>query len=196
MTSLASGQPSAVHEIRAPGHGLPHQYQLAGGLLHKALRGYYLNAALRNRFGCDNAVDTAKVINVAVGKNDRPHWPLWQVLMGKRKGCGGCFLTSKRINQNPPSLSFNEGHIGKIKPSKLINPRSHLEQSANVVKGGLLPEAWVDRSGRSTGNEIVGIGIPDGSALISTIRTCLAMDMKLLGSGDMSPPGINEGVAS
>jgi hypothetical protein len=136
------------------------------------------------------------MINVAVGKNDRPHWPLWQVLMGKRKGCGGCFLTGEWINQNPPRLSFYEGHIGEIKPSKLIYPRSDLEQSSNVVKRGLLPKAWIDRSGRSPSNKVVGIGIPDGSALISTISTFLAMDMKLLSSGDKSPPGINEGVAS
>ena len=115
MTPRAPGQTPAVHKIRTPGHGLPHQHHFAGGLLHKAMRGNDLNLTCRHRFRGHNPVDTTKMINMAVGKDHRPHWPLGQVLMSKGKSRGGCLLAGERINENPPRLPLDQGHIGKIK---------------------------------------------------------------------------------
>ncbi len=61
------------------------------------------------------------MVNVAVRKNQRRHGLVTQMLAREGHGRCGAFPAGERVHHNPSGLAFDEGDVGQIKATQLVN---------------------------------------------------------------------------
>ena len=160
MSPGTATEPTPVHVISPTAHHLSRQYQLTGGLCHELRRRDHLDLTTGHRLRGHDTVDTAKMVDVTVGKDDGSHRSLVQMLSGKVQGAAGGLNGGQRVDHNPAPLAGDQAHIGQIKAPQLVNPRAHLKQAGAVVQTLLAPEAGIHRIRSITGDKIVAGAIP------------------------------------
>ena len=146
MALRVLGQQAAVH-VRCPAaHHIAGQDVLGDGRLQETLGGDDPQACgdLLRR---GHAQDAAVVVHVAVGVDHRADWPIAllvaQQLQRRRRRLG----RGQRIDDNPAGLAFDEGDVGDVEATHLIDAGRHLEQAVMGVEPRLPPEARVHRVG-------------------------------------------------
>jgi hypothetical protein len=111
-----------------------------------------------------NTLNTAKMVNMAVGEQNRANRLFPQVFTGKQKGFAGRFPCGKRVHKDPASATLDDRHIGQIVTPDLVNPLLHFEQTVDIIEGRLSPEAGINRGGSAltlTVNKGIARHVPD-----------------------------------
>jgi hypothetical protein len=77
---------------------------------------------------------------------DRPRPAMLPVEFQAR---AGAFDRGQRVDHDHAGLALDQGHVGEIETSDLIDAVADLEQAVVHVELRLPPEAWIDRRGRA-----------------------------------------------
>ena len=144
---------------RSTHHADANQHVFAGGLLQETRRCNHGHLALGDLLGADDAQRTTKMVRVCVREDHGRHRLVAQMLT--REGQSRCraLTGSERIDHDPAGPAFDEGHVGHVKATQLINPVDHLEQAGVGIELGVAPQAGIDRVGGLSLEKSVGIKI-------------------------------------
>jgi len=150
-------------------------------VLEKTLRRDHLNlGSLDVRF-VNHSTYAAEMINVRVCVNHRGNRFARAILEVQLKARSGGFNRQQRVEHDQPVVALNNGHVGQIQATNLINAFSDLEQTSNGIELAYTPQARVDGT-RCAGlvEECVLAWIPDGLAICIADDTFIALDQTTL----------------
>ena len=133
----------AEHVDGTPAHRVAGDNILRDGVLEEALRCQDLHLAGLHILFRDDPPHAAVVIDMAVAVDDRHNRAPTlvfrnQLIGGPRRLCG-----HKRVEHDPAGLAADEGDVGEIVSSNLVDAVRHLEQAGEHVEAGVAPEAGV-----------------------------------------------------
>ena len=155
LSGDAGLQQDAVLVVGAAGHGLAGVDIFRHGVLGKAF-GYddgdlpagklLLNGQVfvSSIIIGHDTLDTAVVVHVGVGNNDRFHRALAQIFLHQLHGGLSAFHTHQGIEHDPAGIAFNDGQVGHVIAAHLIDTLSHFKQAVSMIVAGILPQTGVN----------------------------------------------------
>ncbi|MNJ26137.1 hypothetical protein D3C77_206030 [compost metagenome] len=112
----------------------------------------------------DDPAGAAEVVGVGVAVDHGNDGAFAQVLVHQfQRGLGG-FYREQGVEDNPAGPAFDEGHVGQVIATHLVDLVGDLEQAVLHVQLGHAPQARVDRIGRGlvdADEALVGGHVPD-----------------------------------
>ena len=147
----------AVHEHGPAAHGDPGVHIFGDRRLHESVRGEDRYRAV------EYTVHPAEVVNVGVGIDHRRHRPVASV--GPVQGQSGSsgLRRNERIDDDDPGVTFNEGHVGQVEASHLVDPVTDLVEPLSGHELPLAPQAGVGGVWAVGIQEAVCVVVPDDS---------------------------------
>ena len=131
----------------------------------KNLRGDDLHLAGLDLRLVDHPAHTAEVVDVRVGVDHRDHRPLRAMAEVHGQPGPGGFHRQHRVHHDQAMLAFDQGHVGQVQATHLVDAVGDLEQTGNAVELGDAPQARVDGGRRFAVEEGVALQVPDGLAI-------------------------------
>jgi hypothetical protein len=132
---------------------------------HESLGGDDLHRAGVHLLLGGHAEDTAEVIDVTVGVNDRDHGTRTAVLPVQGECRGGCLAGDQRVDDDDPGVPLDERDVREVEPAHLIDPGHDFEQTVPRGKRGLTPQTRVHGCRRLALHEGVTLPVPDDAAI-------------------------------
>ncbi|MNJ13630.1 hypothetical protein D3C77_78390 [compost metagenome] len=147
--------------LGATAHGVAGVDVLAHHVFHEAAGGEHLDLAGLDVGLVDHPAHAAKMIGMAVAVDHRHHRFARAVLVVQlQRGAGG-FGGGQRVDDDQPVVAFDEGHVGQVQATHLVQPRRYFEQASVGVELGQAPEAGVDAVGAVLrGEEFIALKVP------------------------------------
>ena len=150
LALVVLGQDRPIHVLGAPPHGAARVHVLAHGMLQKPLRRVDLHGAALDGVVRHDAFYAAKMVHMAVGVDDGRHVQvggLWAILPVQGQGAFGAFDRDQRVNDDQAARAFDDGHVGHVEATHLVQAGAHFKQAVVVIELGLAPQAGVDGVG-------------------------------------------------
>ena len=160
MAASTARQQGAVLIKGATAHGVAGQHVLAHGLFQEAFWRNDLDLASLHIVFADDAFDTAIVVGVTVGVDHRLHGFLGTVFVVKVEAGFGHFGCNQRVDNDQPIVRFDNGHVGEVETTNLIDLVGHFEQTVIQVQFCNAPQAGVHRVRRFAFDEVIGGQVP------------------------------------
>ena len=113
----------------------------------------------------DHPTNPGEVVYVTVGVDDRSDRPITTVgaVQTERRRCS--LGRDERIDDDHAPLPLDEGDVGQVEPTDLVEAGHDLEQTLDRVQLRLPPQAGIDRVGGVTVQEGVGVVVPDDASV-------------------------------
>ncbi len=153
-------------------------------MFEEPLRGNHLHLAGFDLRLVDHPAHTAEVVDVRVGIDHRNHRPLRAMAEVHRQTGPGGFHRQQRVHHDQAMLTFDQGHVGQVQATHLVDAVGDLEQTGNAIELGDAPQAGVDGGRCLAVEEGVALQVPDGLAI--------GIDHGLVDGFEQAPAGIVE----
>ena len=125
----ADGQKHAVLEEGPTSHGVAGVDVLGDCEIHEVLGRDDLRLARSHVGLVEEAANPTEVIDVGVGVDHRYNGALPEVLVDELERSSRRFLGGCRVEYDPSGLALDEGNVGEVESTDLINARDHLVES-------------------------------------------------------------------
>ena len=191
LPARSTVQRRAVHVAGAAAHRRTGVDVLGDGVLDEAGRGDHDDGAGVDLLLGGDALDAAEVVDVGVGVDHRGDRPVAAVLPVERQRGGRGLRRDERVDDDHSGLALDERDVREVEPAHLVDPLDHLEQALQGDEPRLAPQAGMRGVGRLSGEERVGVVVPDDA-------TVGRADHARLQRGDQAPrrivevPGVRE----
>ncbi len=111
----------------------------------EAHRGHHLYFAACGVGRIENAEHARKVIHVGVCVQASDYGPFAEVFVGEVQPGTRGFRAGERVDDDPPCLAPDEGHVSDVEGADLIDAFDHFKQTVVLrVELSLAPQARVD----------------------------------------------------
>ncbi|MNI27713.1 hypothetical protein D3C73_814620 [compost metagenome] len=182
-----AGQQGAIHVDGAAPHGIACDHIFGDGMFGEAFRGddLCLLTFLRR---AEQPGGATIMVNVAVAVDHGQHRALALFLVDEGQGCLGGVWRNEGVEDDPALVALDEGDVGEIETTDLIDAVGDLVQAVLHGKLGVAPQTGVDGIGGCLVQAYVGLvllQIPDNVALV-------ILDGQGVRFGDEAPLGIGE----
>ncbi|MNC27059.1 hypothetical protein D3C75_752190 [compost metagenome] len=171
-THLAFGirfQQIAVHIAGAAAHDVTRHDVFCHGGLHKAGGGINLHFARLDIGLIDYTSHTTIMVYVAMSVDNSDNGLFTSIFIIEIHTHFGGLCRNQRVNHGNAFFPLNDGHIGEIQVTDLVNTIRDLKQAADVNQLRLAPQAWVHGIRRFFAflDEGILLGIPDDIAFFT-----------------------------
>jgi hypothetical protein len=117
-------------------------------MLHEALGGEHRHASGVDVVLADDALDTAKVVDVGVGVDHRGYRPLAPMLPVEGERGSGGLLGDQRVDHDDAAVAFDEADVRQIMAAHLVDAGHDFVQPVLGQQLALAPQARVGGVGR------------------------------------------------
>ena len=176
------GEPASVHVDGAPGHGGTGVDVLADGVPEEAGRRQHRYGVVVVR---QYAASAAEVRSVRMGIDQTGDRTVAAVLAVELQGRGGGLRADERVDDDDAVVALDQRHVGQVQAAGLVDTVGDLVQALPAHQPALPPQALVRGLGAVSGQESVGLGVPDHPAVVPR-------DLRRVERGDETTVGIGE----
>lgn len=176
------GELRSVHVDGATGHGGPRVDVVADRVAQEAGRREHRNGVVVGR---QDAACAAEVLAVRVGVDQAGDRPVAAVLAVELQGRGGGLGGDERVDDDDAVVALDQCHVGQVQTAGLVDALRDLVQALPAHQPALPPQALVRGVGAVSGQEAVGLGVPDHPAVVRG-------DLGRVERGDEATVGVGE----